>query len=360
MPEVLIGKGRTGKVYRLDENPETVVRKEFDPSYTARVWNWFFYSSAHPLSNGTGVTYAYWKRRLANRLGKSITDGITIVDALGPSYKGFTSPFIDGHKPTKQDIERIQSQVDRLEQVFDDSGMPTWSFGRRNPLSASNFIMRDGEVYIVDYEQSVAIPDVRGNMGYDRVYFDDVYHFIDDKKLNILNRLGGEETQSLYEAFELSRQAYTKLDMTPRKATKFGERFSRTLNNRNIDSLVEELHRESKITDEEFDSYRTGKVGETIGLVLPNLGLHCAIGIVTPTGIGAPISSALRFGWTAFNWTYYAMKGDDKRKIHGPKVMFVSLVPGLGNFAYVIPIMEANQRIGKELGRQLTHELFSF
>ena len=132
--EVLIGRGRTGKVYKIDGNPESGVRKEFSLTYSVKLWNWFFYRSPHPLSTEAGRNYAYWKRRVAHRLAEYSDADVHIVDALEPLYNGFVSPFIDGNKPKKKERQATYSSTACLEDFFDDIGMPTWSFAGRNPF----------------------------------------------------------------------------------------------------------------------------------------------------------------------------------------------------------------------------------
>lgn len=226
--ETLIGSGRTGRVYRIDGNPGAEVRKHFSPVYSARLWNWFFYESPHPLSTEAGWEYAYWKRRLAHRLGEYIGNGVDIVDAITPSYRGFVSPFIDGHQPKRSEMQTIYPLAAKMESFFDDIGMPTWSFSRRNPFSASNFIINGDGTHIVDYEQSVPLPDIRGNMGYDEIYFDDVHGFVDENRTAMINRLGTDRMLDLEEALAMTKERHSQLDFKPRFISRF-DKISRVL-----------------------------------------------------------------------------------------------------------------------------------
>ena len=235
MEEILSRKGRVSNVYKLNGNQRDIVRKEFSPTLIPNLWNWFFYKSPHPLSTETGQVCAYWKRRLANRLATYFGDEVQICDGLELSQRGFTSEFIEGQSPTKNEVSGVYETTRRLEDFFDDIGMPTWSFSQRNPFSGSNFILRDGSVNIIDCESSVPVPDSRGHMGYDIVYFDDVSGFIRDHRQQILGRIGGEGMENLDEAFELSREYSQKLDIVPRKLTKFEEKFSKPLSKKSID-----------------------------------------------------------------------------------------------------------------------------
>ena len=221
MQEVLIGRGKAARIYKTDEDPHSLTRKEFSPIHHVRLWNWFFYNSPHPLATEPGHKYAYWKRRLAHRLCEYLDCNIHIPDALRFSPRGFALKYIDGHMPAGRDRRIVYTAVRKLEDFFNNIGMPTWSFSRRNPFSVSNFIFKDKIIYVIDYEQSVPVPDSRRNIAYDVIYFDDVRSFITDNKQLILNRLGGHEMQCLTEALELAGECYAKLDVRPKIITKF-------------------------------------------------------------------------------------------------------------------------------------------
>lgn len=221
MTEVLIGRGKVARVYKIDGRPHDLARKEFSPIYPVILWNWFFYNSPHPLTTEAGYKYAYWKRRLAHRLCKCSDCNVHIHDTFQRSRNGFTSGYIDGRPPKRNDKRTLYATTRRLEKFFDYIGMPTWSFSRRNPFSNSNFLIQDNTVYIIDYEQSVPVPDSRGYISYDIIYFDDVHDFISDNRQKILDKLGMEEAKNLDEAFELAKKCHAQLDIRPKKITKF-------------------------------------------------------------------------------------------------------------------------------------------
>lgn len=361
MSEVLIGKGRTGKVYRISDD---LVRKEFSPTYFVRSWHGFFYKPPHPLDTKTGHLNAYWKRKLVHRVAMYIDPHVHVVDALDTAHNGFTSLFIDGRAPSEDEMQETYAKAQGLEQTFDAIGMPAQSFRRNYLISRrKNFIIRDGQVFIPDYEQSVPLPDVRGNFGYDVVYFDDVHRFISDSRLRITDTLGAEETSNLDEAFEWAKFYQGQLDIRPRIMTKFGGKFSKPLSRREIDKAVEKLYDEGKITAEEVEEYRSGKTGENIRLAVTNLGVHSAIGLLTPPYIASLHSAAGRLAWTLANWGYYLVKGDsNRRKLHGWRVMLVSALPlplpfsVISNGAYLISIMEENPMIGLAIEDNLFRE----
>jgi hypothetical protein len=73
---------------------------------------------------------------------------------------------------------------------------------------------------VIDYEQSVPVPDSKGNIGYDIIYFGDVSRFIAAKRQRVLDKLGNGQMQHLTEALESARECHAKLDIRPRMITK--------------------------------------------------------------------------------------------------------------------------------------------
>lgn len=217
----MIGRGKAARVYKIEGKPHALARKEFSPILPVRLWNDFFYSSPHPLATETGIRYAYWKRRLAHRLCALSASGVRIPDAVEFSRGGFILRFVEGLFPGIGERRTVYSAAGKLEIFFNRIGMPAWSFSRLNPFSISNFILKDREIYVIDYEQSVPVPDARRNINYDTVYFDDVRAFIESSKKRIVDKLGERESRLLTEAFERARECYAKLDIRPRAITRF-------------------------------------------------------------------------------------------------------------------------------------------
>ncbi len=368
--KTLIARSRNARVYKIEGNRESFVLKEFDPTLFTRAWNWFFYKSPPPLSTSAGHAHAYHKRILGNGLSRVITENAEIVDALGLTQNGFISPYIDGHIPSKDEMKAVYARTKTLEQTFEAIGMPTLSFSPRHLISRrKNFIAgKDGKLYIPDYEQSVPVPDSRGNLGYDMIYFDDVGRFIVDNRRKILDKSGSTQMTRLEESFELARKYQSQLDIRSRWSEKLIEKFSKPLSDYEINKAVEELYKEGKVTPEELEAYKTGKSGENIRLAIMNTLVHAAISIITPPVIASPISAGARLAWTIANWSYYTLTRDyDRRKIHNWRVMFVAGLP-LGLFgyplafipagAYLLSIMEENPRIGLAINDNLVREFF--
>jgi len=216
----IIGRGKSARVYKVVGDEGSFARKEFSPIQHVRVWNWFFYHSPHPLITEAGRLYSYWKRKVAHRLCASIGSKVRIPDAIDITQKGFTSEFVEGRRPSSGERRRYRDPVRRLEAFFADIGMPTWSFSRKNPFACSNFLVRDDDIFVIDYEQSVPVPDSRGRISYDIIEFGGVDKYISENRQEILLRLGQEETERLSEALELSKAYYSQLDIRPKNITK--------------------------------------------------------------------------------------------------------------------------------------------
>ena len=220
----LIGRGKVARVYRIEGKPHSLIRKEFSPIYPVKIWNWFFYKSLHPLSTESGYKYAYWKRRIAHRLCRYLDTDVRITDALELLRRGFTAHFIDGRLPARRKKRAVHAAAKKLEDFFDYVGMPTWSFSRRNPFALSNFLILKDAIYIIDYEQSVPVPDSKGRIDYDGIYFEDTHDFIHNNRRQILDKLGKKEMQYLDEAIELAKKYHGQLDIRPKRITKFVSR----------------------------------------------------------------------------------------------------------------------------------------
>jgi len=357
LDEVLISKDSAGRTYKFEGNSESFVRREFSPNLFARLENRFFYESPHPLSTEAGHAFAYWKRRLAHRLSMLIDDNVNIVDALEISQNGFISPFIVGDKPAKREMQQVRAQARDLEDVFVEIGMPSLSYNPRN------FIVQNGQVYVINYEQSFPLPDTRGIIDCDIIYSDDIYRFISDNRQQFVNRLGTTELQNLDESFEAAEHYHRLLDKRPKRLTTFGEQFTRPISKRDLNETVERLYEEGIITEDELEDYRSGKTKEHIGLATKNLGVHAGISIATPPYLMWGVSPVLRFSWTLGNWINYKIKGDhDKRKIHSPRVMATCILPLPFPFsvipagAYLLSIYEENPRIGLAMNDNLLKE----
>ncbi len=220
--EVFLKRGRCGKIYKLTEPNETLIRKEFSPALSANILNWFFYRSPHPASVPSGWHYAYWKRRLAARLSRLVGEPIHICDSLREDpdrANAFLMKFVEGQPPKKSELTAIHQKADKLERFFHEIGMPTWSFSRRNPFSADNFILSGGEIHIVDYEQSVPMPDLDRRIRYDEIDFKVLGGFLENNKKTILETLGPADAQEVENAFRLSLDYYSRTDFIPRATT---------------------------------------------------------------------------------------------------------------------------------------------
>jgi len=216
----LIGRGKAARVYKLDGPEHVITRKEFSPILPVVMWNWFFYDSPHPLTTKTGFKYSYWKRRIASRLCRFYDPALHIPDALKITETGFIAEYVHKERYCRRAKRIFYPNVRSLEKFFGYLGLPTWSFSRRNPFSASNFVFGKDKVYIVDYEQSVPVKDPWGVIDYDRIYFDDLRDYVSGNNSRLRLKLGNEEFENLKEAMDEAERCQDKLDIRPKKTTK--------------------------------------------------------------------------------------------------------------------------------------------
>lgn len=218
--ETFLKRGRCGKIYKLAGPDETLIRKELSPSLTAKIGNWLLYRSPHPASTQDGWRYAYWKRRLGSRLAAVLGEPIHICDVLDKDDKrknAFLTEFIEGTPPKKNDRAFILEKTQKLEEFFNEIGMPTWSFSRRNPLRSSNLLLKNGNIYIIDYEQSVPAPDFKGKIRYDEIDFGILEKFLKENAGRILEQIGATAAHETDIAFAEARSFYERMAITPRK-----------------------------------------------------------------------------------------------------------------------------------------------
>lgn len=357
-----ISRGRTSLVYRIGEAGEYVF-KEFSPNLFARSWHNFFYWSEHHLASEAGIAHAYWKRRLANRLSRGAGDDVVIVDAVARTQFGIITPFIQGEHPSRRQLAQVHARTKPLEQLFDDIGMPNQSF-RMDYLMPrrKNVIMRGGRICVIDYEQSVPLPDSRGAIGYDLIYFDDLHRFVKDKRISIKDKLGTAEMKSLDEAFAMARETQDVLYFELRRAGKYSTKLTRPLSKKAMEAAVERLYVEGKISDQERQDYLTGSTGENIRHAAIHLAVHMTIGVVTPPFILSLPSAGARLAWTMANWGYNTAKGNERKKLHNWRVMAVCAMPlpfpasAVSNGAYILAITEENPQIGLAMCDNLLYE----
>jgi len=361
--ETYIGRGRAGKIYKIEDSFPPRARKEFTPSRSAKLWNWFFYNSPHPYSTEIGTLLAYWRRRLAHRVAKYVDPEILICDASEITEMGFIMPFVKGHQPSKRESHVFFHIIKRLEDRFDEIGLPTWSFSQGNPFARSNFILDGKHIHIIDYEQSVPIPDARGHMGYDEIYFGDLHHFLNEHKTKILDALGKKESDELLEAFSRCEEFRGKMDVRPRGLARFEEKFSKPLSKKEIEKTVERLHFEGKIDSYELEAFEGGTTGENIKSAIVHLAVHSVIGLTTPAYVMTLLSAILRPLWTIMNWFLCTFRGEyERRKIHSLRVILVSALPlpfplsGISNGAYLLSIIEESPQIGLAMNDNLLRE----
>ncbi len=72
--------------------------------------------------------------------------------------------------------------------------------------------------------------------------------------------------------------------------------------------------------------------------------------------IPLPMGTISRFLWVMGNRIYIEFKRDkEKRKIHSLPVLLVSLIPGIGYFAYTLPLKKYNEDVAYVYANQIVY-----
>ena len=91
-----------------------------------------------------------------------------------------------------------------------------------------------------------------------------------------------------------------------------------------------------------------------------SLGVHISIAFVRFTILPFPLmGSTLRGLWTTGCRIYYTLKRDlHKKHIHSFTVLFVSLIPFLGYFAYTIPLKKECEYLAYLYAEHISYHLY--
>lgn len=147
--------------------------------------------------------------------------------------------------------------------------------------------------------------------------------------LHIINAGQLNETEVLTQAMNILNPIITEA----RSARPYLQAYSE---NSLKESIVTFIHL-GKIKENEADHFLE-RVMQYRSLFL-HLSIHSAIGLATPTGIGAPISSIARPLWTLVNMVYDKIKRK-QNSIHNTEIALLSTIPILGNAAYLTNLIE--------------------
>jgi len=79
--------------------------------------------------------------------------------------------------------------------------------------------------------------------------------------------------------------------------------------------------------------------------ILFNLGVHLSLGAIFAFDIvPLPMGTISRVVWVLCNRIFFEIKCDrEKREVHSLPVLFVSMIPWVGYFAYTIPLRKTNE-----------------
>ena len=288
---------------------------------------------------------------MGNRLARYLNSEIELVDAVEEREDGFVMPYLEGRHLSRNDpIAHLRE----LESLFNDIGMPVWSFGHWNPARRSNIIVTPEDEYkIVDYESSVPSIDTRGHFGYDVIHFEPLWRYIKSNEDAIKDAIGSREHDVLLEAFEECRDLSLSSEQkeNPRKIRSVVES-QKYLRRKSIEERLLRLYEQESITQEEMNSLQEYLQSKDFKRVLKHcsihMGAHCGIWAVTHFVVPLPVVGAMiaRPAYTAAMRAAYNLVCKDLKRIHSPDVMIGGLFPFVGNFSYSIPVAKELSYVG--------------
>lgn len=95
--------------------------------------------------------------------------------------------------------------------------------------------------------------------------------------------------------------------------------------------------------------------------ILRNLGVHIGIGVIRFTAFPfpLPLGSTLRALWVMANRMYCNLRLDMRRKsVHSLLVLFFSIIPFLGYFAYTIPLKKKSEYLTYLYAQHISYMLY--
>ena len=95
--------------------------------------------------------------------------------------------------------------------------------------------------------------------------------------------------------------------------------------------------------------------------ILLNLGVHLGIGFVRFAAVPfpLPIGTILRPIWVIGNRIYCDLRWDmEKKKIHSLQVLFFSMIPFVGYFAYTIPLRKKSEYLTYLYSQHIAYGLY--
>ena len=266
----------------------------------------------------------------------------------------------------------VREVLRQIADTFAEAGLPVWQMNPRNPHTHTNLIRTpEGELKIIDLESAIVTPFPakgqwrsaikRGSYPiFDDIDFGRLRDFVERNDASLRDSLGEaglRQFQESIERCELATRAWKDSEpRLPGKALKLAYRLlnwrgaaqkatvwvdrGETVAQSWLEKGVARWEGEGRITPEAAASLRAKLASDAGRNTLRHMGAHL---LLTAT-LRFPFGSIARPAWTLAFWmaSYLPRRRSEdpgveakNRRVHGPVVMAVSLVPGLGGFAYL-------------------------
>ncbi len=388
-------------VVMLDKEAGTAT-KIFNPPFVIRLIYWLAFQAKFPYdANPAALEAARYRREIAGyltqfRFGKNLVAPIIDLDCIG-GRPAIVSRLIEGEEaPDDDDAREFLTEVSIL---FASAGLPIWQLNPRNPHAHTNIIRTpNGDQYVVDFESAVATPiPLRGQIRaaarsghlpvFDDVDFDRLRAFVQVNEAEIRDSLGpehydrfqaaiaeGEACTMAWQGAELRlasrmiRITYALLNwkaffVKTKSSISDADVKAEAFLARGLDIWVEE----GRITPERAQELKADLRTDEAHAAMTHLGAHLAITAL----FRFPFGSIIRPLWTLgffMRGFYQAIRGGGKVcwqfiTLHNPLVILLSIIPGLGGFAYLTsrPLrrMILVRLMIDRLGRKIPFRLYS-
>ena len=364
--------------------------KKYDPLWYVRLLYWLAFQAPFPyVRNEASLRAARARRIIASRLTEFWfgTDQVATTLDIRCDEEGciFVTQLIEGEVP--KDKKQARAYLRKIAPLFQEVGLPTWQVNPLNPKATGNIIETpNGDYKIIDLESGVASPlmpigqwidAIKAGMipVFDDVFIDKTRTYIEKHGEEIEAAIGADCLRELQQATDEYQECAEqwqaaelriwskllravlfvggillwplKLLWPPTIYRMIRGAFRQARGGRELATnwargAVERLVEEGSLDEEEGEkAMRSLEAPETIA-VLGHLGAHIAISVP----LRFPFGSAARFAWTIF----FRLRAEVRalfgraskeelrgaRQIHTLAVAFLSALPGLGTFAYIV------------------------
>lgn len=369
----IVETGSYASVVMLDAEQGTAI-KVYDPPFVIRILYWLAFQAKFPYdANPHALEASVFRRQIAGLLteyqfGKNLVSPILAMGCIA-GRPSIISKLIVGEEAPND--EKTQEFLKKVTVLFAAAGMPVWQLNPKNPHSHTNLIRTaEGDDFIVDLESAIVTPfpakgQIRSMLRrgsfpvFDDIDFLRLRAFIQVHDADLRSTLGEVKFNELQSAVTEGEAAFnswqgselriaSKIIRFTYSILNWKQMFRRSKNaistadvkaeeflSAGLDRWIEE----GRITVEEAELLKTDLRSHEVHEVMRHLGAHVAIS----AAFRFPFGSILRPMWTLGFWArelYRYFRTGSKAclrfiKIHNPAVVVLSVIPGVGAFAYL-------------------------